>query len=97
MKKTEKKYADIHRFLRDFGTTGQCYAYLSDLKWSSYTCRKYGHSLLKGVSGITTSVKSASMMSPVYRILCPTTSSPFQQSIPDDTPAYYFEEGYIYP
>lgn len=44
MKKTEKKYADFHSFLKDFGTTEQCYTYLSDLKWAKdYTCRKCGH------------------------------------------------------
>ena len=44
MKKSEKKYADIHSFLKDFGTKEQCYSYLSDLKWSKgYTCKKCGH------------------------------------------------------
>jgi hypothetical protein len=46
MKKSEKEYADIHSFLNDFGTTEQCYSYLSDIKWAKgYTCRNCGHAV----------------------------------------------------
>ncbi|MFT4683097.1 MAG: late competence protein required for DNA uptake (superfamily II DNA/RNA helicase) [Yoonia sp.] len=44
MKKSEKKCADIHGFLKDFGTKEQCYNYLNDLIWSKgFTCSKCGH------------------------------------------------------
>jgi transposase-like protein len=46
MKNTKKKYSDIHSFLKDFGTSEQCYSYLIELKWSKgYSCRKCGHNV----------------------------------------------------
>jgi len=49
MKKRKKKYADIHSFLKDFGTTEQCYTYLSELKWGNgYQCRNCSHPVFVG-------------------------------------------------
>jgi len=49
MKVRKKKYSDIHSFLKDFGTTEQCYTYLCDIKWGNgYQCRKCRHTVFVG-------------------------------------------------